>query len=325
MTDPAQTLSAAQASLAAAKSEIAKVIYGQDEVVERTMIGLLAGGHILLVGVPGLAKTLLVDTVASVFGLKTARIQCTPDLLPGDILGTDILDQDDSGKRNFRFIEGPVFTQLLMADEINRASPRTQSALLQAMQERSVTVNGQVRQLPTPFHVLATQNPIEQEGTYPMPEAQLDRFLMQIDVDYPSLASEREMLIATTSNKRQKPETVLSPDKLLELQNLVREIPVGEQILDAVLKLVRSARPDDKTSSADIREFVAWAPGPRAAQSLILCAKARALLDGRGTPSVDDIVTLAEPVLKHRMALNYKARTQNITLNGLIRRLAQDI
>lgn len=307
------------------RKEIAKVIFGQDDVIEKTLITILAGGHVLLIGAPGLAKTLLVDTIGKVLGLSTSRIQCTPDLMPSDILGTEVLEQSENGKRDFRFVEGPVFTQLLMADEINRASPRTQSALLQAMQEKHVTINGHAHALPSPFHVLATQNPIEQEGTYPMPEAQLDRFLMQVDVSYPSLEAERKMLVVTTSTKTETVEKVIDAERLADLQKLVRDIPVGEQIVAAILKLIRSLRPDDENASADIKKYVDWAPGPRAAQSLMLAVKARALLQGRGTPSIDDVIDLAHPILKHRMALNYHARADGISLDSLIDTLSRDL
>lgn len=318
-------LSDANQDLAKIRLEIGKVIFGQDDVIEKTLISILAGGHVLLIGAPGLAKTLLVETIAKVLGLSTSRIQCTPDLMPSDILGSEVLEQSDNGKRSFRFIEGPVFTQLLMADEINRASPRTQSALLQAMQEKHVTVNGHAHALPSPFHVLATQNPIEQEGTYPMPEAQLDRFLMQVDVSYPSIEAERKMLVVTTSSHIEKAGKILETSRLAELQKLVRDIPVGDQVVAAILKLIRSLRPDDESASDDIKKYVDWAPGPRAAQSLMLAAKARALYEGRGTPSIDDVAELALPILKHRMALNYHARTDQVSLDSLITSFARSL
>ncbi|AGH98407.1 AAA family ATPase [Micavibrio aeruginosavorus] len=311
-----------------AKREIGSVIYGQENVIDKILITILSGGHVLLIGVPGLAKTLMVDTVARVMGLESARIQCTPDLMPSDILGSEVLEEGEDGKRHFRFIEGPVFTQFLMADEINRASPRTQSALLQAMQEKSVTVAGKPHQLPHPFHVLATQNPIEQEGTYPLPEAQLDRFLMQIDVDYPGLAAEREMLLATTSNRRAEAKAVFEPADLEDLQKLVRDMPVGESVVEAILTLVRRGRPnkDGGDSAPDlVNEYVAWAPGPRAAQSLMLACRARALLDGRSAPSVDDVIDLAGPILKHRMALNYQARANGVTLWNVIDKMTEGL
>lgn len=319
MTDiSAETLLAdAVSDLQNIRKEIGSVIFGQREVIENTLITLLAGGHVLLIGAPGLAKTLLVETISDVLGLSSNRIQCTPDLMPSDILGAEILEQGENGQRSFRFAKGPVFAQLLMADEINRASPRTQSALLQAMQERRVTISGQAHDLPSPFHVLATQNPIEQEGTYPLPEAQLDRFLMQIDVDYPDFDSEKKMLLVTTSNEQTKAKSVSSADRLIELQKITRDIPVGEQVAEAILQLVRALRPGEN-NDIRIKKYVAWAPGPRAAQSLLLASKARALCEGRGAPSVDDVRALALPVLKHRMALNYTARADGIKLEDLI-------
>ena len=243
------------AKLARARAEIGSVIFGQDEVIDQTLMTLMAGGHVLLIGVPGLAKTLLVETVATVMGLESSRIQCTPDLMPADIVGSEVLEQDETGKRSFRFIKGPVFTQFLMADEINRASPRTQSALLQAMQEGHVTVGGQPHLLPHPFHVLATQNPIEQEGTYPLPEAQLDRFLMQIDVVYPSRDAERRIMIETTGTKGRAVKPVLAPGDLAAIQAFVREIPVGEQAVETILSLMRRAQPDPN-SIPMIRDYV---------------------------------------------------------------------
>ncbi len=303
------------AMLAKAKAAIGEVIYGQDAVVEQTLVTILAGGHGLLVGVPGLAKTKLVETLGIVLGLDAKRIQFTPDLMPTDILGSEILDDSTAGARHFRFIKGPIFAQLLMADEINRASPRTQSALLQAMQEYHVTVAGERYDLPQPFHVLATQNPIEQEGTYPLPEAQLDRFLMQIDISYPDKAAERRMLIETTGAIAAKSKAALTCDELMSAQRLVRRLPVGETVVEAILELVRSARPDDTNS---VSKLLSWGPGPRASQSLMLAVRARALLDGRLAPSVDDVVALAGPVLKHRMALNFSARAAGQTIAQII-------
>jgi len=308
--------------LGRARERIGRIIFGQEEVIEQAIITLLSGGHAVLVGVPGLGKTRLVETLGAVFGLDEKRVQFTPDLMPADILGSEVLEQADSGRRSFRFIEGPVFTQLLMADEINRASPRTQSALLQAMQERRVSVAGHYRQLPRPFHVLATQNPLEQEGTYPLPEAQLDRFLMEIDVGYPDLAAERRMLIATTGVEEESPEQVLTTTELLEAQRLVRRVPVGESVLEAILRLVRSGRPEESELPM-VRQHVAWGPGPRASQALMLATRARALLDGRLAPSVDDVVALARPVLRHRMALNFAARADGVTIGDVIARLAE--
>ncbi len=306
------------------RSEIGRVIYGQDRVVDEVLIALLSGGHVLLVGVPGLAKTKLAATLGVVLGLVQKRVQFTPDLMPADILGSEILEEGPDGRRYFRFVPGPVFAQLLMADEINRASPRTQAALLQAMQERKVTVAGTDHPLPSPFHVLATQNPIEQEGTYPLPEAQLDRFLMQVNVDYPSLEAERRIVIATTSAEEPEPRQVLSGERLLALQRLVRRIPVGERVVEAILRLVRAGRPGDGTGP-DLAELVAWGPGPRASQALMLTCRVRALLDGRLTPSLDDVLALAPPVLRHRMAVSFAARAEGITVDRIIERLCDHV
>ena len=302
-----------------AKAAIGTVIFGQDKVVEQALITILSGGHALLLGVPGLAKTKLVDTMGTVLGLDARRIQFTPDLMPSDILGTEVLEESQAGKRSFRFISGPVFAQLLMADEINRASPRTQSALLQAMQEQHVTVAGTRYDLPKPFHVLATQNPLEQEGTYPLPEAQLDRFLMEIDVTYPDRDAERRILFDTTGSEETKPKAAMSADELMAAQRLVRRLPVGESVVDAILALVRSARPGPE--GGDAAKMIAWGPSPRASQALMLAVRARALLDGRLAPSIDDVIELAEPVLKHRMALTFSARAEGETIEGVIARL----
>ena len=299
------------------RAGVERIIFGQREVIEQTLVTLLSGGHVLLIGVPGLAKTKLVETLSIVLGLNTKRIQCTPDLMPADILGSEVLEEGDGGRRAFRFIEGPVFCQLLMADEINRASPRTQSALLQAMQEHRVSIAGQYHALPEPFHVLATQNPLEQEGTYPLPEAQLDRFLLQIDVGYPELASERQMLLATTGVSEELPEPVIAPDSLRRAQRLIRQIPVGESVLEAILSLTRRGRPESTDLDA-VKEHVAWAPGPRASQALMLACRARALMHGRLAPSIDDVIALAPPVLRHRMALNFAARADGVTVESVI-------
>ncbi|MFM9976044.1 MAG: AAA family ATPase [Beijerinckiaceae bacterium] len=312
-----KTAGQAAESLIRAKESIGSVIFGQETVIERVLVTILAGGHGLLVGLPGLAKTKLVDTLGTVLGLDARRVQFTPDLMPSDIIGTEILDEAVNGKRSFRFIKGPVFTQLLMADEINRASPRTQSALLQAMQEYHVTVAGERYDLPQPFHVLATQNPIEQEGTYPLPEAQLDRFLMQIDVGHPDRAAERKMLLGTTGAEEVKAKNALSMEQLQTAQRLVRRLPVGDKVIEAILDIVRAARPGE----SGIGEKLSWGPGPRASQALMLATRARALIDGRLAPSVDDVAALAEPILKHRMALTFAARADGETVNGLIARL----
>lgn len=309
-------------NLARARKEIKTVIFGQDQTIDNTLITLVSGGHVLLVGVPGLAKTLLVETVSRTLGLSSSRIQCTPDLMPADILGSEVLEEDTKGKRSFRFIPGPVFTQFLMADEINRASPRTQSALLQAMQEKEISIAGAAHPLPRPFHVLATQNPIEQEGTYPLPEAQLDRFLMQIDVDYPDEAAEREIIIKTTSGHRQKVEAVMQAEDLLAAQDLVLDMPIGDSVADAILKLVRALRPDE-SAAQEVRDYVTWAPGPRGAQGLVLAVRAKALLEGRSAPILDDVFSLCVPVLQHRMALNFRARAEGLTVPGLVRQMAE--
>jgi MoxR-like ATPase len=308
--------------LAAVRERIGRVIFGQREVVDQALITLLAGGHTLLIGVPGLAKTRLVETLGTVLGLEDKRIQCTPDLMPADILGSEVLEESETGRRSFRFIAGPVFCQLLMADEINRASPRTQSALLQAMQEHRVSVAGQYHPLPKPFHVLATQNPLEQEGTYPLPEAQLDRFLLQIDVGYPDLDAERQMLLATTGTTEDQASKVMSADELAAAQRLVRRVPVGASVVEAILKLVRAGRPG---SGDEGDAQIAWGPGPRASQALMLACRARALLDGRFAPSVDDVIALAPPVLRHRMALTFAARAEGVSLSQVIDRLLQPL
>jgi MoxR-like ATPase len=299
----------------------AAVIFGQEQVIERTLVTILSGGHALLIGVPGLAKTLLVETLGKVLGLDAKRIQFTPDLMPSDIIGAELLEDSAAGRRHFRFVKGPIFAQLLMADEINRASPKTQSALLQAMQEHHVTVAGQRHDVPTPFHVLATQNPLEQEGTYPLPEAQLDRFLLQIDVGYPDQGAERRMLFATTGTEERRVEQILTGQELLGVQRLVRQLPVPDKVVEAILKLARSARPGTG-AGYDTDRLIAWGPGPRASQALMLAVRAKALIDGRLAPSVDDVVQLAEPVLKHRMALTFAARAEGETASGVIARLA---
>jgi len=307
------------AQVAAAKAAIGKVIFGQERVVEQALMTVLSGGHALLVGLPGLAKTKLVETMGIVLGLDARRIQFTPDLMPSDIVGSEVLEEAPGGKRSFRFIPGPIFAQLLMADEINRASPRTQSALLQAMQEHHVTVAGNRHDVPRPFHVLATQNPIEQEGTYPLPEAQLDRFLMQIDVDYPDHDAERKIVFDTTGTEENKPKLTMSADELLAAQRLVRRLPVGESVVEAILTLVRSARPGPE--AGEIGKLISWGPSPRASQALMLVARARALVDGRLSPSIDDVMEMAEPILKHRMALTFAARADGESVEAVIGKL----
>jgi MoxR-like ATPase len=318
--DPASLVTEVAAlgdKLARVRQAVGRVIFGQPDVVERVLICILSGGHVLLVGVPGLGKTRLVETLGTVLGLGESRVQFTPDLMPADILGSEVLEEAADGKRAFRFIRGPIFCQLLMADEINRASPRTQSALLQAMQEHKVSMGGTVYALPAPFHVLATQNPIEQEGTYPLPEAQLDRFLLEVEITYPDEAAERAMLLATTGAAQARAVPAMTAAELMAAQALIRRIPVGEQVLDAILKLVRGARPDSAALPA-VRQHLAWGPGPRAAQALMLACRARAVLDGRLAPSIEDVIALAEPVLRHRMALNFSARADGVKLSEVI-------
>ena len=319
MSDTASVaqIKALSQQLSAAKSMVARKVIGQHEVVDQTLMTVLCGGHGLLVGVPGLAKTLLVETLSTVLGLHANRVQFTPDLMPSDIIGAEVLETADDGSRAFRFIKGPVFCQLMMGDEINRASPRTQSALLQAMQEHHVTVAGKRFDLPEPFHVLATQNPVEQEGTYPLPEAQLDRFLMQIDIDYPTAENERAIILATTGTEETTLEPVFDAASLIEAQQLIRRMPVGEQVVDMILDLVRAARPGEGASAA-VNKAVVWGPGPRAAQALMLLVRARALLEGRMAPTVADVEALARPVLIHRMALGFAARADGVTLEGVI-------
>ncbi|WP_420859511.1 AAA family ATPase [Marivivens marinus] len=310
--------------LGAARASIGRRFIGQDRVVDLTLSALVSGGHALLIGLPGLGKTRLVDTLSTVMGLDGNRIQFTPDLMPADILGSEVLETGKDGSRAFRFIEGPIFCQLLMADEINRASPRTQSALLQAMQEREVTIAGEHRPLGAPFHVLATQNPIEQEGTYPLPEAQLDRFLVQIDVPYPDRATERDILLATTGVEEAAAEPVFTAAELIAAQTLLRRMPVGDSIVEMILDLVRACRPDADAPEV-VRQNVSWGPGPRAAQALMLTVRAEALLDGRLAPSPEDVHRLAAPVLSHRMALSFAARARGVTLPDVIAEVAARI
>ncbi len=328
MIEPAEEmvsrLDALGHKLASVREAIGRIIFGQDDVIDHALITLLSGGHALVIGVPGLAKTRLVETLGTVLGLSATRVQCTPDLMPADILGSEVLEESETGRRSFRFIKGPVFCQLLMADEINRASPRTQSALLQAMQEHEVSIAGQRHPLPVPFHVLATQNPLEQEGTYPLPEAQLDRFLMEIDIGYPDHGAERHMLIATTGAEEAQPAEVMTVAEVVMAQNLLRRMPVGDSVVEAILGLVRSGRPDT-TDIDEVRRHVWWGPGPRASQALMLAVRGRAILDHRLSPSIDDVVTLAGPILRHRMALTFAARAEGIQISDLVARLVQPL
>ncbi len=310
-------------ALVRARTMLARRVIGQEMVLELTLAALLCGGHALLVGAPGLAKTRLVESLGTVMGLKANRIQFTPDLMPSDILGAEVLETGADGSRTFKFIEGPVFCQLLMADEINRASPRTQSALLQAMQEKQVSIAGERRHLGVPFHVLATQNPMEQVGTYPLPVAQLDRFLFQIVVGYPDREAERAIVLATTGTDEAEAEPVFDAASLIAAQKLIRRMPVGDAIVDLILNLVRSARPGTEEGSALVQDAVSWGPGPRAAQALMLAVRARALIQGRLAPSPEDVAALAHPVLIHRMALGFSARAEGQTLDRLIAQLVE--
>ena len=307
------------------RNMIREVFIGQDRVVDLVLITLLCGGHGVLVGLPGLGKTRLVEALSTVMGLHGNRVQFTPDLMPTDILGSEVLETGSDGGRSFRFVKGPVFCELLMADEINRASPRTQSALLQAMQEKFVTVAGKNRPLGTPFHVLATQNPIEQEGTYPLPEAQLDRFLLEIQVPYPDRPTEREILLATTGNKVAALSAVFNPGQLLAAQTLIRRMPVGDAVVEQILDLVRAFRPNDSSATSVVRDNMRWGPGPRAAQALMLAVRAQALLRGAFAPSAVDVAELAPAVLNHRMALGFGARARGMTQLELISEVTEMI
>jgi MoxR-like ATPase len=323
--DLVANIEALEEKLAQARSAITRRFIGQERVVELTLAALLCGGHGLLIGLPGLGKTRLVETVSTVMGLNGNRVQFTPDLMPADILGSEVLETGPDGSRAFKFIPGPIFCQLLMADEINRASPRTQSALLQAMQEKEVTVAGETRPLEAPFHVLATQNPIEQEGTYPLPEAQLDRFLVQIDVQYPDRVTEKEILLATTGAEEAEAFGVFTASELIAAQKLLRRMPVGDSVVEMILDLVRAFRPHDDRAGSRVKETVSWGPGPRAAQALMLTVRARALLEGRLAPAPEDVINMARPVLTHRMALTFSARARGEDLGDLIDDIAKSM
>jgi len=299
-------------------NEVGKVLVGQELMVQRLLTGLLTGGHVLLEGVPGLAKTLTVRCLAQAIDTGFSRIQFTPDMLPADVIGTEIFNPKEG---TYSVKKGPIFANLVLADEINRAPAKVQSALLEAMQERQATIGTQTYPLEEPFLVLATQNPIEQEGTYPLPEAQLDRFLMEIDVGYPDIGAERQMLIETTGIQQSQAKAVMNPQELMNVQNLVRRVPVGESVVETILAIVRNGRPES-SELEEVRSQVAWGPGPRASQALMLAVRARALLDGRFVPSVDDVIALAHPVLKHRMALSFAARADGVTLDHIIAHLA---
>ena len=305
--------------------ELHKVIVGQDTVIEQILAAIFTGGHCLLVGVPGLAKTLTVSTIAQILDVHFKRIQFTPDLMPSDITGTNVLDENDTGRREFRFVEGPVFTNILLADEINRTPPKTQAALLQAMQEKEVTVGQTTYQLPEPFFVIATQNPIEQEGTYPLPEAQLDRFMFNVKVDYPNLAEEEQILNASNLVEKQEVRKVLSSKAILYLQKQIQSIEIGPLTVNYVARLVRATRPIDDTSPKFIRELVDWGAGPRAGQFLIAGGKAMAAMDGRPSVSIEDIRRIAIPVLRHRLATNFQAQAEGMTSDSVVVRLLDEI
>src|SRR3954469_16886012 len=301
------------------KSQVAQRIVGQEDVVEGILTAVLAGGHALLVGVPGLAKTLLVQTVAQALDLTFNRVQFTPDLMPSDITGTELLEEDHAtGRRFFKFVKGPVFANVVLADQINRAPPKTQAALLQAMQEHAVTAAGQTHRLPEPFFVLATQNPIEQEGTYPLPEAQLDRFMLQLRIGYPTRAEEEAIVSATTGDSTVEIKPVLSAEKLLDLQHLVRRLPAPPSVVSYAVGLARSTRPDDPEATPDVKKYVSWGAGPRASQYLILGAKARAAMDGRSVPDIEDVDSMAVPVLGHRVVVNFQAEAEGVAPERLI-------
>ncbi|MCF6350446.1 MAG: MoxR family ATPase [Flavobacteriaceae bacterium] len=299
------------------KQEIAKVIVGQNEAIDYVIISILCGGHSLLIGVPGLAKTLLVNTVSQALGLDFKRIQFTPDLMPSDIIGSEILDEN----RKFKFLKGPIFTNIILADEINRTPPKTQAALLEAMQERTVTVTGITYKLAKPFFVLATQNPIEQEGTYPLPEAQLDRFIFSIFLDYPTFAQEVEVVKATTSINKQKVNAVLSANEIIEIQQLIRKIPVADNVIEYAVGLVAKTRPNSDQVTDMVKNYVDWGAGPRASQNLILAAKAHAAINGKYSPDIEDVQAVSYGILRHRIVRNYKADAEGITEEILIKNL----
>ncbi|MEO5568162.1 MAG: MoxR family ATPase [Gemmatimonadaceae bacterium] len=306
---------------AALVGQIGRRIIGQQKTVEDLVAALLAGGHVLLVGVPGLAKTLLVQTVAQALELSFSRVQFTPDLMPSDITGTELLEEEHStGRRFFKFAKGPIFANVVLADEINRAPPKTQAALLQAMQEHAVTAAGHTHRLPEPFFVLATQNPIEQEGTYPLPEAQLDRFMMQLRVGYPSRAEEEQIVAATTGDTSVEIKPVLTAEQLLDLQHLVRRLPAPPSVVSYAVGLARSTRPDDEEATPDVKKYVSWGAGPRASQYLILGAKARAAMDGRSVPDIEDVDSMAIPVLGHRIVVNFQAEAEGVPAERLLKK-----
>lgn len=299
------------------KTEVAKVIIGQDEVVNQILISIFSGGHALLIGVPGLAKTLMVNTIAQALGLNFKRIQFTPDLMPSDILGSEILDEN----RQFKFIKGPIFANIILADEINRTPPKTQAALLEAMQERSVTVSGHNYKLDLPYFVLATQNPIEQEGTYPLPEAQLDRFMFAINLEYPSFEEEVQVVKATTTDQTVHVNSLFSAQEIINFQNVIRRIPVADNVIEYAVKMVSKTRPNTNTASEIVAEFVDWGAGPRASQNLILAAKTHAAINGKFSPDIENVQAVASGILRHRIIKNYKAEAEGITDDQIIKSL----
>ncbi|MCO6045812.1 MoxR family ATPase [Aeoliella sp. ICT_H6.2] len=307
------------------QQELQKIIVGQDLVIEQLFAAIFTRGHCLLEGVPGLAKTLMVSTLSQILDLEFKRIQFTPDLMPSDITGTNVLEEDEQGRRNFRFVEGPIFTNILLADEINRTPPKTQAALLQAMQEREVSVGQETYKLPDPFFTIATQNPIEQEGTYPLPEAQLDRFMFNIKIDYPTLEEEQRILTTTTRSEKQEPNKVLSARAILNLQKLVGSVAVSEYIIKYVAALVRATRPRDDSAPEFVKELVEWGAGPRAGQFLIHGGKALAAMDGRFSVAIEDVQKCAIPVLRHRVSTNFQAQAEGMTNEDVVTRLLKEI
>ena len=307
----------ANKKLSSVKNEINNLVFGQNLVIDQILISILAEGHALLIGLPGLAKTRIVSFLSIILGFATKRVQFTPDLMPSDILGSEILEENAKSGKDFRFIEGPIFSQLLLADEINRASPRTQSALLQAMQEKKVTITGNTYDLPKPFHVLATQNPIDQEGTYPLPEAQLDRFLMNIRISYPDQSAERKILNLSNEKTDASPKNVLSSNELLEIQNFVKDIPVGESVVQYILNIIKQSRPETSEVKS-VKENILWGPSPRASLALMTTCKAKAFLENRYSPSVFDVQSLVKPILSHRLKLNISAKSENVNIEEIL-------
>ena len=307
----------ANKKLSSVKNEINNLVYGQNLVIDQILISILAEGHALIIGLPGLAKTRIVSFLSIILGFATKRVQFTPDLMPSDILGSEILEENAKSGKDFRFIEGPIFSQLLLADEINRASPRTQSALLQAMQEKKVTITGNTYDLPKPFHVLATQNPIDQEGTYPLPEAQLDRFLMNIRISYPDQSAERKILNLSNEKTDASPKNVLSSNELLEIQNFVKDIPVGESVVQYILNIIKQSRPETSEVKS-VKENILWGPSPRASLALMTTCRAKAFLENRYSPSVFDVQSLVKPILSHRLKLNISAKSENVNIEEIL-------